>query len=783
MLKKYYGFLLTLAVLYMAPIAASAQSTWKGKVTDAAGEPIAQASVLVEGTSAGASTNEQGEFILTAVPANRSTLVIRAVGYQTQKTTLTSEQQIQPIHIRLLEDNLNLNEVVVSATRYGLDRREAPVVVNVLGPKLFNATQSVAMSETLAYQPGVRVENNCQNCGFSQVRLNGLEGAYSQILINSRPVFSALNSVYGLDQIPTSMIDRIEVVRSGGSALFGANAIAGTINIITKDPVENDWQIKLTNSLIAGTSWDNTIDFNTSFVEDELMNGVTFYGMHRDRQPWDANGDGFSEITRLRNTTFGTKAFFKPSEYEKITADLSILNEFRRGGDRLDLAPHFTDITEQLQTNSLIGGITYDRYSKDWKQKFSVYASAQKSKRDSYYGGLGGERTYQDSIIAANSYGQTDDLAMVAGGQYTYNFERDVFTAGVEYNMNRTEDNIPAYRRSIDQRTHAIGTYAQYEWKVVDQLKALVGARYDYTYVDGTYRLLDRSRTSDQNFGTLSPRLTILYDITNELQFRGGYARGFRAPQAFNEDMHVTSIGGQQVFVLMGEGLKTEYSNAYTGSFNYTRNFGRTQASLLVEGFYTDLQNPFTTVMTSEEADIILQEMRNGSRSRVYGSNIELSVAPSNMLSIQAGGTIQRSRYSEEQVIFEGEDPADDIVTTRYMRTPNTYGYLNTNIKATKQLAVDLTGVYTGSMLVPHYQPDGRMLVKNANDFMELNVRLGYTFSIKKNFNAELFGGVQNMFNAFQKDFDRGPLRDSDYVYGPTRPRTFTFGIKVGHFH
>src|SRR5690606_34925677 len=112
------------------------------------------------------------------------------------------------------------------------------------------------------------------------------------------------------------------------------------------------------------------------------------------------------------------------------------------------------------------------------------------------------------------------------------------------------------------------------------------------------------------------------------------------------------------------------------------------------------------TVMTSEEADIILQEMRNGSRSRVYGSNIELSVAPSNMLSIQAGGTIQRSRYSEEQVIFEGEDPADDIVTTRYMRTPNTYGYLNTNIKATKQLAVDLTGVYTGSMLVPHYQPD-----------------------------------------------------------------------------
>lgn len=782
MIKIYYRlFALVLSLLPI--ISLFAQSSLSGTITTVQGEPVMQATVLVEGSNIAAATDSQGKFTLIKVPEDKSTIVIRAVGYQTSKKVLTAAQKSAPILIQLQEDNLAINEVVVSATRYGIDRREAPVVVNVLGPKLFNATQSVAMSETLAYQPGVRVENNCQNCGFSQVRLNGLQGAYSQILINSRSVFSALNSVYGLDQIPTSMIDRIEVVRSGGSALFGANAIAGTINIITKDPVENDWQIKSTNSLTGGSSWDNTLDFNTSFVEDDLMNGVTFYGMHRDRQPWDANGDGFTEITKLRNTTFGAKAFFKPSEFDKITVDMSVLNEFRRGGDRLDLAPHFTDITEQIQTNSIIGGITYDHYSKDWKHKLSLYASAQKSKRDSYYGGLGGARTHQDSVVAANSYGTTNDFAMVAGAQYNYNFERDVFTAGVEYNGNRTEDQIPAYQRSIDQRTHAIGTYAQYEWKLLDQLKALMGARYDYTYVDGTYKLLANTRRSDQSFGTLSPRLTILYDITEALQFRGGYARGFRAPQAFNEDMHVTSIGGQQVFVLMGENLKTEYSNAYTGSLNYTRNFGNTQASLLVEGFFTDLQNPFTTVMTSEEADIILQEMRNGSRSRVYGSNIELSVAPSSALSIQAGGTIQRAKYSEEQLIFEGETDADNISTTRYMRTPNVYGYLNTNIKATKQFAVDVTGVYTGGMLVPHYQTDGRMIVKDAPDFMELNLRLGYTFAVKKNFNVEVFAGVQNMFNAFQKDFDTGPLRDSDYVYGPTKPRTYTFGVKIGHFH
>lgn len=771
-----------IALLYIFPVALSAQSSLQGKVTTLSGTPITQATVAIEGSGNAISTDENGEFTLAMPRSENATLVVRAIGYQTTRHALENSNN-SPLHILLQEDNLNLNEVVVSATRYGLDRREAPVIVNVLSPKLFNATQSVAMSETLNYQPGVRVENNCQNCGFSQVRLNGMDGAYSQILVNSRAVFSALNSVYGLDQIPTSMIDRIEVVRSGGSALFGANAIAGTINIITKDPVENDWQIKSTNSLINGEAWENTIDFNTSYVEDDLMAGATFYGMHRNRQAWDANGDGFSEITKLRNTTFGTKAFYKPSEHDKITLDLSVLHEFRRGGDRLELAPHFTDVTEQLQTNSFIGGLTYDHYSKDWKHKISLYASAQKSVRDSYYGGLGGSRNSQDSTIAANAYGITNDFAMVTGGQYTYHFEKDVFTAGVEFTANNTDDDIPGYQRSIDQKTRGIGTYAQYEWKVADPLKLLLGARYDHTHIDGKYALLHHNRVSEENFGTFSPRFTLLYDITSELQFRGGYARGFRAPQAFNEDMHVTSIGGDQVFVLMGEGLDTEYSDAYTGSFNYTRNFGRTQASLLVEGFYTDLHNPFTNVMTSEEDNIILEEMRNGTGAKVYGTNIELSIAPSNAFTFQAGGTIQRSKYDEEQEIFEGENSADDVLTTRFVRTPNVYGYLNTNYKLTSQFAVDLTGVYTGSMLAPHYQPDATMLLKTTPDFMEMNLRLGYTFPVKSQFSIEVFGGVQNMFNAFQKDFDRGPERDSDYVYGPSRPRTYTFGIRIGHFH
>lgn len=114
-----------------------------------------------------------------------------------------------------------MDDVVVSASRSASLRREAPALVSVLGTDLFEKTNSVCLAQGLSFQPGVRTEDDCQNCGFTQVRINGLDGHYSQILIDSHPVFSALTGVYGLEQIPASMIERVEVLRGGGSALSG----------------------------------------------------------------------------------------------------------------------------------------------------------------------------------------------------------------------------------------------------------------------------------------------------------------------------------------------------------------------------------------------------------------------------------------------------------------------------------------------------------------------------------------------------------------------------------
>ena len=234
-------------------------------------ENIPYATILIVGSGQGTVSNEEGQFEFKNLPAGKYTLRVSAVGYKTQEKEIEVNKDFTAVvHFQLQEESFMTDEVVVSANRNEVSRKAAPVVVNVMSAKLFEMVNSTDLAKTLNYQSGLRVENNCQNCGFPQVRINGLEGPYSQILINSRPIISALSGVYGLEQIPVNMIERVEVVRGGGSALFGANAVGGTINIITKTPSTTPsryracspiWTASPGSSTWAGTSlwWPKTI--------------------------------------------------------------------------------------------------------------------------------------------------------------------------------------------------------------------------------------------------------------------------------------------------------------------------------------------------------------------------------------------------------------------------------------------------------------------------------------------------------------------------------------------
>lgn len=736
-------------------------------------ENLPYAAIKIVETGQGTVANADGEFRFEHVPAGIYTLRVSLLGYRQQvKKVTVSKEYTTDMHFVMVSEATETDEVVVSANRNEVSRRDAPVVVNVMNTKLFETVNSADLAKSLNYQSGLRVENNCQNCGFPQVRINGLEGPYSQILINSRPVVSALSGVYGLEQIPVNMIDRVEVVRGGGSALFGANAVGGTINIITKDPVNNSFQVASTLSDMNGKAWEQYMGANASLVSKENVYGIALYETYRNRNPYDADGDGFSELGKLNMNTFGLRAYYRPSQFGRLGIEYHVTNEFRRGGNKFDLEPFQTDITEQTKHVINSGGLNYDVFYNEYRHKLSLYASAQHTDRDSYYGALQNH----------DAYGHTDDLTWVGGAMYTGNLGRIVFapatlTAGLEYQNNTLHDVMTGYHRDMRQDVRIASAFVQNEW-TMRLFTLLAGFRVD------KHNLIDNP--------IFSPRINLLYKPTDKVQARLTWSTGFRAPQAYDEDLHVTAVGGEGVLIRLADGLKPEHSNSFSGSVDWTTRLGHWQTNLLVEAFYTVLDDVFVLDMigTDEEGNTI-KERRNGNGARVYGLNLDGKIAHGTDLALQAGFTLQRSRYRK----YERWSEDMDVAPTKYMpRTPDYYGYFTLTSSPLKRFGVALSGVYTGRMYVPHIAPDAAEILSDyaykyitrdemvhTPSFFDVNLKLNYTFVLKDHIKLQLNGGVQNIFNAFQSDLDKGGFRDSGYFYGPTQPRTFFVGVKINN--
>lgn len=722
-------------------------------------EHIPFISVSLKGTTVGTSTDATGHYYLKNLPVGQFTIVVSGIGYKTieQKIVLESGKTVE-LNFEIEEDQIMLEGVVVSANRNETNRKETPSIVNVISPKNFENTNSVCLAQGLNFQPGLRVETNCQNCGFQQVRINGLDGPYSQILIDSRPIFSALAGVYGIEQIPTNMIERVEVVRGGGSAIFGSSAIAGTVNIITKEPSANSVTLSNTSSLIYGKKTDINTSLNASMVSDDYKAGVMIFGSTRQRSELDYDNDGFTEIGKINVKNVGFRGFYKINNFSKIIIEYHNLGEFRRGGNKLDLAPHESDITEQIEHNINTGSAKYDFYSKNNKHRLNVYVSAQKINRKSYYGA-------QKDLFA---YGCTDDKTFVTGLQYTCSIDKLLFmpaqiTMGTEYSFNDMIDKMLGYNRIINQSVNTKSAFIQNEWKN-ERTSILLGGRFD------KHNLIKNP--------VISPRVNFRYNPSKNVSLRVSYSSGFRAPQAFDEDLHITAIGGNVALIRLDPDLKTEKSQSYSASADFYKVFERVQTNFLVEAFYTNLDHVFVLeeIGTDGEGNIIL-ERRNGSGAVVQGINLEGKIMPLKFIQIQLGFTFQRSEYKEIQKWSDNENLTSH---KKMYRSPNNYGYLTANFQAFKKLNISFSGTYTGTMLVQHFS--GYIIEdseRKTPEFYDLNVKTSYDFKITSNSILQVNGGIQNIFNSYQNDFDKGEFRDAGYIYGPALPRSYFLGLKI----
>ena len=763
-------YLLTLFLALLTLCLHAQTGHLNGKIS-AGDVAIPFASISIQKTKINAVSDSLGYFQILQIEAGTHKVVVTSVGYHKLEQTITIQKgDTSTINFQLSPNNTVLDQIVVTGTRTPKRQTNSPVIVNLINSKTLDQVVALNLSDGLKYQPGLRVETDCQTCNYTQLRINGLQGGYAQILINSRSIFSPLMGLYGMEQIPTNMIDRIEVVRGGVSALYGSSAIGGTVNVITKVPIGNSYDFTNTFQRIDGQTSENLISGNVSLVNEARNAGISLFVNNRIRDHYDANGDNFSELPKLRDNTFGTNLFFIPRKNQKLELSLSSINEYRFGGEIVKKPAHLALQSEERTHNVLMGSVDYSSSFNNDKNSLSIYYGGQQTDRLHYTGIMPDDLNEQQDFFANPPYGTSDVVTHQGGFQLNNKFNQflggqAVLTAGAEYIYDKVFDQIEAYNYLVDQKTKNLGTFLQNDWDVTPNLNLLTGFRID------KHNLL--------NHAVFSPRVSLLYKLQETTQFRLGWGTGFRAPQAFDTDLHIAFAGGGVSRMRVSPDLKEEKSNSFTGSVNYDKATEHFIAGFTLEGFHTKLNDAFYQFAMGEDDFGQVFEKRNGDAAIVKGITLETRANFDYVVQLDAGFTIQSSKFTTPVVNIEGL-----AARREFLRTPNNYGYATLTYSPTKTWNFSANAVYTGSMFIAHFAGEGTG--QNVDEYFtsksytDLGIRISHQFNLNKTKTGlEVFTGVKNMFNAYQNNFDVGKNRDSNFIYGPSLPKTVFFGIRL----
>jgi outer membrane receptor for ferrienterochelin and colicins len=748
--------LLVSIVALTFPSESRAQSTGtiSGRVV-ADGQPLHLANIILSESKVGIATDSAGYFKLENVKAGTYTLKSSATGFTgySRKVTVTPGGRTT-LQITLHPDVTKLNDVVVTGTLKPVSRTESPVPVEVYTAKYFQKNPSPSLFESIGMVNGVRPQLNCNVCNTGDIHINGMEGAYTMILIDGMPIVSALSTVYGLSGIPMSMVERIEVVKGPGSSLYGSEAMGGIVNVITKNPVN----APLLSADVFGSSWgeynvDAALKLKAGAAQGLL--GVSYFNY---QHPKDNNGDGFTDLTLQHRISVFNKWAFQRKENRQASIAARYVYENRWGGDmRWSKAWRGSD--------SIYGESIYTRrfevigmYQLPVKEKIMLQFSYNKHEQNSYYGKtpyfanqhVGFAQLYWDKQLG----------------------ERHSLLTGASYRYTWYDDNTPATlsedgKINIPAKTPLPGAFIQDEWAFADKHKLLLGYRYDYDEVHGSIH---------------SPRIAYKWAPNTSNTLRASFGTGFRVVNLFTED-HAALTGSRQVVI--AEALKPEKS--YNANLNYVLSIPMNNAFLNLDatGFYSYFTNKINGDFDADPNKIIYDNLRGHAVSQGISLNVDAGF--SFPLKVLAGIT-----YMD---VYQVDDNNAGIPQrSRQVYAPEWSGTFTLGYGLPAGFGIDLTGNWNGPMRLPVQHNDFRP--DHSPWFLLANVQV--TKKFPKGW--EIYGGVKNLLNyvpayALMRPFDpfdkyvndpvnnpNGYTFDTEYNYAPLQGIRGFLGIRYNLF-
>lgn len=678
------------------------------------------------------------------------------------------------------------NSVVVTGTRSERQLSQVPVRTEVLRQEDMQLRAVADLSQAAELINGLRVESNCQNCNTSEVQLLGLPGAYNQILFDGIPLMSTLGSVYGLEQVPSAFVERIEVVKGGGSSLYGPGAVAGVVNLIVRRPSQSGGQVRASQDNYRGTPMRNV----DARVDATGLNGrlaLSVLAQRSRNDGIDVNGDGYTEIARKDLKVGGLQAWFNPGPDTVLHADFQYTDEARRGGNLLDRPEHLTNIAESLRTRYQRGSLSWQQILDERSDLRIAYAFADIA-RNSFYGGLGEIETdpsapgYDpsqldpavDGSAASTSYrqyGRTTNPLHYLDAQYNLRRGEHALAMGAQIKEESLRDvGRDATGRELvtlaDDTFRNLGVFVQDEWALDQDTDLVLGVRAD--------------KSSELDSVVWSPRVALAWQATPAVKWRAALSSGFRAPEAFSEDVHVENLGGEPVRIRNADGLAEE--RAYTAMLGVAWRSSPQQPVWQWDATasFTRLQDTFVLGEIETGADGSLYRTRgNADSSRVAGLETNLDFRPSREWRANVGLAWYESRYDSAQVVYDDSGDGGDTVlaSRRYQKTPRLTGLAQLTWEPTPDWQFFAATRYTGSMEIVNN--NRAQLVETPRFWV---VDLGGMYHLHWGLDGArettLSFGVRNLDDRRQRDLEVGAGRDSTYVYGPRFGRSWYLSLQ-----
>lgn len=734
------------ALLAAGPI--RGECALRATVVDGNRQPVPGAVVHLLDAGARLRSDDRGQVCATELAPGPQDLLVIADGFSVLDAMVQKEEG------EFLELILELTpafgeEMVVTGTRTSRRLADSPVHVQVIRRDTIEASMARTLADAIELTPGVRIESNCQNCNFSQIRMLGLEGPYSQILVDGQPTVSSLALVYGIEQFPARLLDNVEVVKGGGAAIYGAGAVGGVINLIPHAPFDTHLTLE-GRALETGGGAGHSVSALADWSPRGRRTGFSILGQLDAVDPVDLDGDGFTEVTSRDLTTFAGRFehYLLDDDKARFHAEANFTDAQRRGGDliRFHLRPALTALTEEIDTRRKGFAVGF-LHSVSPRFDYRLGASYADTDRDSYYG----------AGFDPNAYGTTENPLWLVDGQANLFHRRGTVTFGAQYSDDRIDDRQPGYNRSLSEANTNLGIYAQDDRKLGRRFTFVYGLRGD-----------DHSALPEV---VLSPRLALMAAPREDLTVRLSFAEGFRAPVTFDEDLHIELAGGDARVTRKAPDLVEERSRAFLASVEWRPTLGKKgSASLEAAIFRTDLEDLFDTVEVDDPTTAQREFLRvNTQGARVEGVEVSAALRWGSRLSVEAGYVVQSSRF---------EVPEPDFGSRRFFRTPDQHGTLSLRAQLPASLDLFLGARYTGSMVAPHYAgfiAEDR--IERTPTFLEVDLNLSREFAVAGR-ELILTLGAKNLTDAYQGDVDQGPERDSNYVVGPRLPRSYQLGIR-----